>query len=300
MRSVQRRRIGIIGSGKVASVIGRLLCRAGEEIQFVWGRDFSRAEKAAAFIGGKTKPCTLPELARRVDHLLIAVSDDAVAEVAVALAESGFQRGVALHTSAIHGTEALSALPSPGVSTGSVHPLQAITPSRQGMEAVKGSFFAVSAQGPALQWACRIVDLLQGTILRIPSESRALYHAAAVLAGNSLVALLDAALLMLTECGIESWEGRQALAPLIRNCVEQTLEFGPEAALTGPVSRGDLNTVKKHLQALQSNQKLPASVGRLYNASAHHLLEVAVRKGLDSGAALELGRLLQREEFNVR
>src|SRR5882672_6332451 len=219
------RHIGIVGAGRVARALSRALTARGWSVLPINSRD--------------------PRCDART--LLIAVADDALAEVAAVLAEacpSG--DGVALHTSGAHGPEILAPLAAKGFDCGTMHPLQTIADANA--DVLQGVAFAISGGERASMFAERIVAALDGTALHIPPERRAAYHAAAVMASNYITALIHAAEQLMQIAGVTGPEARRALAPLIRQTVENSLEQGPVTALTGPIRRGDAGTVAAHLE----------------------------------------------------
>lgn len=279
--------IGIAGAGRLAQALGRLLRDAGESVVCLAGRDPARTRLAAAFAGAA--PVSLAELPRRASRFLIAVSDQAIGEVAETLAAGRPAAAVALHTSGAAGPEALEPLRRAGAACGTLHPLQTVSSPEQGVAGLPGAFFAVSGDPGAACWAERVVALLGGAALRVPAAARPLYHAAAVMASNYIVALIDAAEGMLAEAsGAEREAARRALAPLARAAVANALERGPAAALTGPVERGDAATVARHLDALAGSPQR----AWLYRAAGLQALDLARRKGLADGPARELDALL--------
>jgi predicted short-subunit dehydrogenase-like oxidoreductase (DUF2520 family) len=271
--------------------MGRLLRQRGEPVACVAGRDVVRTRLAAEFIGGKVEPVGYGELPGRASRFLIAVSDSALQIVAEALAAGVSGTGLALHTCGAKDIEELAPLRMRGFSCGTLHPLQTICSPEQGLRTLPGSAFAVSGDGPGLEWAERIVSLLEGRALRIRPDARPLYHAAAVMASNYVAGLIDAAQnLLASAAGEDGDSALRALAPLVRTAVENIFEQGPVAALTGPIERGDAGTVRLHLDALAS---VPRHVQDLYRAAGLHTLDVARRKGLAAGAAERMEGLLR-------
>ena len=284
--------IGIAGTGKVALALGRLLRERGEPVAAVAGRDPERTRAAAGFVGGieAVTFSRLPEFASRV---LISVSDGAVTEVAETLARAGMRSGAALHTCGTVGPEALGPLARAGVSCGALHPLQTVATAEEGLTALHDVAFAIDGEGPALGWAEQIVALLDGRALRIDSSKRVFYHAAAVMASNYAVALMDAAVMLMGAAGIEEDTALKALAPLARASMANALRLGPSKALTGPIERGDASTVAGHLRAMQS---VPGQLRELYRAAGLQALEVARKRGLSEAKARELEELLSESE----
>jgi predicted short-subunit dehydrogenase-like oxidoreductase (DUF2520 family) len=279
--------IGIAGTGRVAQALGRALREAGEPVTCLAGRDAERTRAAADFIG--VEAIGLDVLPGRAERILIAVSDGAILEVASLLAAAGVCPCAVLHTSGALGEEALAPLARLGAACGTLHPLQTIANAELGVDALRGVAYAVSGTGEALEWAISIAECLGGTVLPIRPEARARYHAAAALASNAVVALLDAAMLLLGEAGVDDPATQlHALAPLARAAVDSVFTRGPAAALTGPVERGDAETVARHLAALAGPQR------ELYRAVSLAALDLARRKGLDEERASRVGEILQR------
>jgi predicted short-subunit dehydrogenase-like oxidoreductase (DUF2520 family) len=225
---------------------------------------------------------SLPGLASRV---LIAVPDDALPSVARELASAPEPVTAALHTCGSRGPEALAFLEKRGTSCGTLHPLQTIATAEQGVADLPGSYFGITGSGEALAWALEICGLLRGRALTIPAECRPLYHAAAVMASNYIVAMIDAAVILFKAAGVPPDQALPALAPLIRASVANTLAAGPAQALTGPIERGDEQTVAGHLRALHaaSGHAVSKSVQDLYSSAGLHTVELARRKstGID-------------------
>jgi predicted short-subunit dehydrogenase-like oxidoreductase (DUF2520 family) len=282
------RELAIAGAGRVAWSLGRLLNDRGQRVVAVASRDPSRADSAAAFIGNGVQSATYSELASRADHILIAISDDAIKPIAKILAED-LRDGTVLHTSGIYGTDVLSGLMEQGNSCAALHPLQTVVTLEQGLEKLPGSIFSIAGSGRAAEWAEQIVNLLEGEILRIPSDRKPTYHAAAVMASNYVVALIDAAVEVMGAAGVEPEAARRALAPLIRASVENALER-PAEALTGPIQRGDIQTLMLHLNGLAA---LGPSINKLYRSAGMHTVQVALEQGLESAEAGRVEHLLR-------
>jgi len=288
-----RESIGIAGAGRVAQALGRLLRERGQSIAAVASRSAEHAASAAAFVGGGAQAVQYRELPRRVARIVIAVPDDAVGAVARMLAEAGMSGGMALHTCGTRGSEVLAVLAEAGVSCGALHPLQTVATPEQGVSALPGAAYAIDGEGEAAAWAGQLVKLLGGQLLRIPTACRPVYHAAAVMASNYIVALTGAAVILMEEAGVEEAAALRALAPLARTSLENALRHGPAAALTGPVERGDTGTVRMHLAALA---KAPLAVANLYRAAGLETLEIARRRGLPETEAYLMEALLRKGE----
>ena len=282
--------IGIAGAGRIGQAFGRLLHERGQTVAAVASRHAGRAAEAARFIGSTVKAVSYRNLPEHASRILIAVPDGSIACVARALVKGGMQHGAVLHTSGAQGADALGELASNGVSCGALHPLQTVASPEDGVRALTGVTFAIDGEGEAVAWAGQIAGLLGGRVLRIRAASRPIYHAAAVMASNYVVALLASAGMLMKEAGVEESAAREALGPLARTSLENALRMG-SAALTGPVERGDSGTVRSHLEALQ---RVPAAVRELYRAGGLAALEIAREHGLPEARAAEILDLLRK------
>jgi predicted short-subunit dehydrogenase-like oxidoreductase (DUF2520 family) len=277
--------IGIVGAGAVAQAIGRSLALGGAPVAALAGRARDHAEQAARFIGHAVRPVPLHAIASLATRVLIAVSDDSITTVARDLADAGMRRGVALHTYGAKGAEALAPLRATGVACGMLHPLQTFPNPVLGLERIRRISFGLAGDREALDWAAEIVQLLDGRALHIPADRLVWYHAGAVLASNALIGTIDAATACLEMAGIEPAAGLRALEPLVRASVDNVMMVGPRAALTGPIARGDVQTVAAHVGALAEG---PPSIAELYRGTARHLVRMSRARGLDEGVGLRL------------
>jgi predicted short-subunit dehydrogenase-like oxidoreductase (DUF2520 family) len=279
--------IGIAGAGRVARAIGRILHESGEPVAFVASRTPAHAAAAAAFIGPGVEAVSYGALSRAASRILICVCDSAIDSVARLLGEF---RGVALHTCGAKGPEALAALRANGASCGVMHPFQTVADGPEGAAALRGIAFAVSGDEPAVAWAGQIAAAAGGRIIRVPGATLPLYHAAAVMASNYVVAVLGAAQELLVQAGVEPDEALLALGPMARQSVENTLRCGAAVALTGPIERGDASTVASHLCFLE---RAPEPIRGLYRAAGLQALEIARRRSLPPERAADIEKLLR-------
>ncbi len=268
--------IAIAGTGRIARAVGALLSRAGVQIARMAGRG------------------AISQLPGYANHILIAVNDDSIPDVATELAAAGLRDSTILHTSAAAGPEALAILRATGNSIGVLHPLQTVPSAERGIETLPGATYAVAGDERAMAWACELVRLLGGNAIAVDPLRWGLYHAAAVIACNYQVTLVDAALELMEIAGINRVEAQSALAPILRATTENILLQGPEAALTGPIRRGDIGTITTHIKALDAASP---ETKRLYVAAGLRTIPVAA---LPPATALELTRLLEHTVEHAR
>ena len=280
------RTLGIVGGGNVGQALGRLLApHFGLRIA-----SRSRCREAAAFAGGGAKVSALEDLGEACDCIVIAVPDGAVAAVAAVLAKHS--PPAVLQTCGALGPSDLSPLPEQGVPCATFHPLQTFPHPEAGVRSLPGSVFGVCGSGEAKAWCHRLARTLGGTTVAIAEECLPLYHAAAVVASNCTVGLVDVASRLMEMAGVDRADGSRALRPLIEASLRNALTMGTEQALTGPVARGDAATVRRHLDAMRIDS---GPLRDLYRAFGHYLLAMAMRRGLAPEDAVAL-RLLLAEE----
>ena len=244
----------------------------------------SGAGEAARLAGGGARACGLAEVARSSDCVVLAVPDRAVPAIAARLAPLG--PAAVLQTCGALGPADLSPLPQQGVSCATFHPLQTFPSPEAGVRALPGSMFGVCGSGPAAGWCDALAGAIGGSTVRVEEDRLPLYHAAAVMASNAAVGLVDAALALLELAGIDRSAGCRAIRPLMDASIENARTMGAEHALTGPLMRGDAETVRSHLGALRGCDE---PLRELYRAFGRYLLPLAVGRGLaaDDAAALE-------------
>lgn len=280
--------IGVAGSGRVAGALAIALGAAGVPLSVVAARSGQARAGIARQIGAADS--ALHELPRYASIALLAVSDDAIAAVAQELAESGGPPlRVALHTSGGAGPDALDALRQQGTAIGVLHPLQTIPSAEAGARSLAGSTFAYAGDPAAEAVARKLIEALEGTALRIDPPRWQYYHAAAVMVSNYQAALVEAALELMEGAGVDRPAALAALRPLIEQSTCNILKSGPRAALTGPIRRGDLGTVVRHIQAIRN---APAGVRELYAAAGLQTIALAERAGLPAGEAREIAKAL--------
>jgi predicted short-subunit dehydrogenase-like oxidoreductase (DUF2520 family) len=278
--------VSIIGAGRLGQALGIALGTSGYAVNALVAR---RARKAEHVLGASQ----LEQLPAS-ELVIIATPDDAIEAVAKRLAtmKTTKSRGrVVLHTSGALSSEALSPLAAAGFHTGSLHPLISVSDPRSGAKALRGAFYCVEGDSAAIRVAKKIVADLKGTSFTIRPESKALYHAAAVMASPHLVALFDLAVEMLLACGLNRQTARKVLVPLLQSTVENLKVSDTDKALTGTFARGDLATVQRHLKAM--SRKHEAEAREVYRLLGLHSLSLAKHKGVDTKVLEEIRKLLQ-------
>jgi len=248
----QKTTLSIIGAGRLGTALALALSARGYSIKSVVARRAQKARYAAGLLDGKPQVLAAKQLSslRPADVFLITVPDDQIAGVAAQLSGLEFD-ATALHTSGALSADVLAPLRERGWHTGSIHPLISVSDTDTTFD---GTFWSVEGDAAALRTGKAIVRELGGHSFSIRSEDKPLYHAAAVMVSGNVVALFDVALEMLMQCGIDRKTARAILLPLIASTVRSLQAKDPAQALTGTFSRGDLETVKRHLAALKKSE----------------------------------------------
>jgi predicted short-subunit dehydrogenase-like oxidoreductase (DUF2520 family) len=261
------RTVAIVGAGRVGQALGRLLARADYTIAEVVARRAASARAAARFIGAG-RPSSIRALDRLgADLVLIATPDDEIATAAARLAAlpRSFEGAVALHTSGARDAEELEPLRARGAAVGSLHPLQSFPTPELALGRVAGSIFALEGDRRAVAAGRRIARALGGRPVRLRAGSKALYHAAAVLASGGVTGLLDMSLDALERAGLDRATALRAVMPLVEGTVANVKRVDTAAALTGPVARGDRGTIERNRAALAA---LDPEVAAVYDLLA--------------------------------
>jgi predicted short-subunit dehydrogenase-like oxidoreductase (DUF2520 family) len=272
--------LNIVGAGHVGRALGRLFfTRDVFAIQDIRTRSGDSARAAAAFIGAGMPvdgdgddDGTL----RPADVWMLAVSDDAIAGVAAALAQSTPMAGaVVFHCSGAKASTELDALRRAGAFVASVHPVRSFADPAAVAAAFDGTFCGVEGDAAALAVLLPAFEAIGARPVHIDPAAKTVYHAAAVFASNYLVTVMDAALRAYQAAGIPADVARELARPLATETLANVLRLGPEAALSGPIARGDAATVARQQAAVTA---WDGPTGDLYDALATATRDLARRK----------------------
>lgn len=277
-----RPRLAVVGAGRCGTALATAAAAAGYPVVAVTSRTPAHARTLARRVGAAWVPTAVAAV-RAADITFLTVPDEAIARVAATVAATGMAlRGRGLvHCSGAAGRSALAAARLGGASLGAVHPLQALVDARSA-RGLRGSFFAVDADEELRGPLEELVTAVGGVPFEAPIADRALYHAAAVLAGNAPLALLARAVGLLERAGVDSAVAAAALAALLEGAARNARRLGPRAALTGPVVRDDAATVRRHLEVLAAD---PATE-QLYRRMAVETLAAVGTTGREQVAAI--------------
>lgn len=276
-QAIPHLRVGLIGAGRAGTVVARALDRVGHHCVAVNAVSAASRERAARLLPSADILDPLAVCAS-CDLLIVAIPDDAIESVVMGLVQAGAitSRHMVMHLSGRHGTGILQAAADVGAAVFAAHPAMTLHASAEDVQRLQHCPFGVTAPADALPIALALVYELGGVPTEIAEEDRVLYHAALAHASNHSVTLIAQSMEILRSIGVRN-DG-EYLRSLITATVERALAEG-DAALTGPIARGDWATVRAHLQALEASA-LPPSTPATYRALAE---ATAARhgKGLD-------------------
>lgn len=289
-------KITLIGAGTLGTSLGILLKRAGYDIAAICSRNRRSAQYAASLIGGGQVVGDVGLAAMGADVVLLAVPDKAVAQVGLQVAAGGALRKGAVVAHFAGGLPAgvLSGVAAAGGHRGSMHPLQSFADVDTAVALLPETFFFLEGDTEAVDILRTLVVALGGRPVPVDSRAKALYHAGASVASNFLVTIVDYAVTLLVKAGVPKDAALGALLPLVRGTVANLEAVGLPDALTGPIARGDVGTVRRHLKALRP---LPGDLVRLYRSLARKTVEIALRKGtLEREDAERILEMLERPD----
>jgi len=283
--------LNMIGAGRVGSALGHLWAKAGVfEIQDVLTRSITRARDAVRAMSAGRAVEALDEM-RAAGVWLVATPDDAIAAACATLARSDKLRAgdIVFHVSGATSSAELGSARDRGAHVASVHPIKSFTDPGTAAQSFAGTYCGVEGDTRALHVLKPAFEQIGARLFEIAPEMKRIYHAGGVFACNYLSALVEAAALCHEKAGVPRAVSLKAIEPMVRETVDAIFGQGPARALTGPVSRGDVATVGRQLEALAKWTDDLAPLYRQLGMLAVTLAEADRR--LDGAQATELRRV---------
>jgi len=267
-------KVGFIGAGTVGTAMAVRLQQRGYPVVAAASRTFASAQKLAAVTPGCVAYSELQEVADRADLVFITTPDGAISQVARRLVWHSGQ--FVLHCSGADSLEPLQPALEFGASIGGFHPLQTFASAAVAIDNLPGSTFALEADEPLVPVLKKIAGDLQGNWVVLKAGEKVLYHAAAVMASNYFVTLVKLAADLWQDFGATPEEAVKALMPLLKGTLNNISNVGLPNCLTGPIARGDLGTIQKHLAAME---KTSPELLSAYREMGTHTIPIALAKG---------------------
>jgi predicted short-subunit dehydrogenase-like oxidoreductase (DUF2520 family) len=282
-------KVGFIGAGTVGTALAILLSRKGYEVAGVYSLSRSSAKRLAREVTGCRVLNSSQEVADAADLIFITTPDNAIAGV-VSQVKWPAGRSV-VHCSGADSTDILEPARKSGAMVGCFHPLQTLAGVRQAIDNIPGSTFAIEAGEPLLDTLKDMAAALDGHYIELKASDKVAYHTAAVFASNYMVTLVKMATDLWQTFSIPSDQATRALLPLIRGTLNNIENIGIPQCLTGPIARGDIGTVNKHLKVLR--EEAPALLFP-YKELGLQTIPIALAKGkIDKKQASELEIVLR-------
>ena len=242
-------KIGFIGAGKVGKAFGVYLHRNGVNIVGYNSQKLESA-KTAASLTSSGYYSKSEELINLCDLIFITTPDGVIKSVAEGVELPSLTGKTFVHMSGAHSSQLLESLKAKGAEMASLHPIQSIADVETSVAQLKSTVFSVEGSETAVEQLSDLMEQMNNTYFVIKSEQKTLYHMAACTVSNYLVTLVDMGLSMYESIGIDREVAYKALYPLIRGTIENLKHMDTKEALTGPIARGDINTVNAHLLAV--------------------------------------------------
>lgn len=292
---MNRLSVGVIGAGRVGAVLAAKFRAAGHPVAAVSGRSAASRMRIATMLPG-VEILEPVEVARISDVLVLSVPDDDLIAVAEELAAAGVVHPgqVVMHTSGRHGLEALASSSRQGARVVAFHP--AMTFTGTDVDLARTCVYGLTAADADHELAEGLVADLGGTSMWVAEADRAMYHAALVHGANHLVTLVAQSMDLLRSAGAE--DPAAVLGPLLSAALDNSLSFG-DAALTGPVVRGDITTIRAHVDAFAQSHA-DASTVDAYLAMARATAHRAEASGrLGAGDAQQVRQVLVEADWDA-
>jgi predicted short-subunit dehydrogenase-like oxidoreductase (DUF2520 family) len=256
--------VSIVGAGRVGGAIGLALARAGYTITAAWSRSRAGRQRAHNLLG---VPVLEPaDTAAAGDVVFLSVPDDALAGMAEQIAAGVHKGQFVVHTSGGMPVATLAPLEDAGARIGSLHPLQTVPDAQRGAEALQGAAVAVTSDDAERLALMRLARAWGGRPFVLADDAKRVYHAAAVFASNYVVSTVWAATTLFQQIGIRN--AGDLLSPLVRATVDNVLQRGGPKSITGPVARGDVELVRRHVDALRQADRADGAIADAYGALA--------------------------------
>jgi len=268
-------RIGIIGAGKVGTTLGKYLSIHGKNVTGFYSRTHESADEAATFAETETYS-SLCKLVEKSDVIFITTPDGVIPQVWGDLLHQDISNRIICHFSGSLSSHVFSGREEAGASGISMHPMYAFSDKFHSYEQFHTAYLTLEGDPEAVAVMKPMWEAIGHHVLTLKAEDKIKYHAAAAMASNEMLGLMQASLDILSECGFSEKDSMALLTPLVQGNIASMLEKGCVNALTGPVERGDAQTVRKHLQALEGSK-----AGKIYQSLGSTMVELAKRRNPD-------------------
>ncbi|MCD6599508.1 MAG: DUF2520 domain-containing protein [Dehalococcoidia bacterium] len=284
--------IGFVGAGTVGTALALSLPSEKYKVLAVYSRTPSSAQRLAQLVPDCQYCQTAQKVADAAELVFITTPDDVISKIA---SEIDWHKGQGvLHCSGAYSIDILEPARQCYANVGSIHPLQTFASINEAVKNLPGSTFALEADEPLLSRLKELASALNGRYVELKPGNKVLYHTAAVFVSNYLVTLIKLALDLWQDFGVSANEATKSLLPLLKGTVNNIENIGLPNCLTGPIARGDLGTIDKHLNALKA---INSPSFTTYQELGLQTISIALAKGkIDDDRAEELKTLLKGQD----
>ena len=280
-------KIGIIGAGRVGGALAIALSEKDFSVCIA-----SRHKENADFIASISKARSVSiENAAQCEVVFLTVTDSAIKSVAEQIASFVSKEQVVMHTSGALSSKVIGFL---NANVGSLHPLKSFANPQDSAKSLKGTIFTFEGSKKAEAAAKKIVKAINGRFVKINPNDKVLYHLAAVLTANYTVTLFSLSQEILTSIGFSDEDAKESLLTLLKGVLENIAKNGANDALTGPILRGDAETVRMHLDAIKDE-----TLKDIYIFLAFATLKIAERRGLDIEKIKAIRKVLNGQNYRT-
>jgi predicted short-subunit dehydrogenase-like oxidoreductase (DUF2520 family) len=278
--------VSIIGAGRLGTSLGHALQKKRYKIKALSCRTVSSAEESRKIIGEGTASIDNIQTARKGQIVFLCLPDEEIIKVTRVLAGSDINWSLkfVFHCSGLIPSEVLKPLGNKGALTASFHPIQSFAQKRTPSAQFENIYFGLEGGDEALALSSKIVRQLGGYPLILQPKDKVLYHAACSTASNFFVVLLEMAVSLLKQIDLQEEKALQILLPLVKGTLHNVKKFNIETSLTGPVIRGDQESIQKHLEVLRNFPPYYETYKRL----AAQALEIAKKEGKISSQKIKV------------
>ncbi|MGL4741715.1 MAG: Rossmann-like and DUF2520 domain-containing protein [Sarcina sp.] len=265
-------KFGFIGASKLGVSLGKYFIENNIKVSGYYNRNNEMAKEAAVFTGTMFFE-TIEELVKNSSVIFISTADCAIAQMWELLKQYNITGKIICHGSGSISSEIFSNINKFGAYGYSIHPMLAISSKYDSYKLLKNAFITIEGDKKYKYSLYNLFKDIGNDVAFISSNDKAKYHLSAVMASNLIVAQVNKSVQLLSECGFDKNEALKALMPLIENNIKNISKKGVEESLTGPVERGDLGTIKRHVDCFENENDL-----ELYRLLSLGALEIAQEK----------------------
>lgn len=279
----------IIGAGRVGIALAAALISRRRHLKVIADSSLKKARRARKILGQGMATDNPARAVRRSELIFICVPDSQIEKVVEQLGPSDVKNKYIFHTSGALSSRLLAPLAEAGARVGSFHPIQTFASEVPDKDIFKGIFIGLEGQPEAIEMGVELARALKSQVILLAPEDKPAYHLACSISSNFLVVLLSEIKDIMRTIGLDERATLDVLTPLLNKTLHNVKKLGIEESLTGPVVRGDVETVKKHLEITSGFPGLD----RVYRAMALEALKIAEKRGLGEDRLKALKQLLE-------